>query len=72
MQILTILEIIVAVTIIVFILMQQRGTALGSAFGGGSDGGAYSTRRGIQQKLYWATIGLTAAFIILALIDLVI
>ena len=72
MPILTIAEIVVAVTIIVFILLQQRGTALGSAFGGGGDGGAYATRRGIQQKLYWATIVLTAIFIILALVDLVI
>ena len=72
MPILTIAEIVVAVIIIVFILLQQRGTALGSAFGGGGDGGAYATRRGIQQKLYWATIVLTAIFIILALVDLVI
>lgn len=72
MPILTIAEIVVAVTIIVFILLQQRGTALGSAFGGGDSGGAYSTRRGIQQKLYWATIALTAAFILLALLDLII
>jgi len=72
MPILTIAEIVVAVTIIVFILLQQRGTALGAAFGGGDGGGAYSTRRGIQQKLYWGTIVLTATFIILALLDLLI
>ena len=72
MPILTIAEIVVAVTIIVFILLQQRGTALGAAFGGGDGGGAYATRRGLQQKLYWATIALTATFIILALVDLVI
>ena len=73
MAILTIAEIIVAGTIIVFILLQQRGTALGAAFGGGSDGGgAYATRRGLQQKIYWATIVLTATFILLALLDLLI
>ena len=70
MQILTIIQIIVAVCIIIFILLQQRGTALGAAFGG--EGGFYATRRGIQQKLYWATIVLTAAFILLALVDLIV
>ena len=72
MPILTIAQIAVAITIIVFILLQQRGTALGAAFGGGEGGGAYSTRRGLQQKLYWATIVLVAVFIILALVDLLI
>jgi len=72
MEILTIAQILVAITIIIFILLQQRGTALGAAFGGGDGGSAYSTRRGLQQKLYWATIVLVATFVILALIDLLI
>ena len=53
-----------------FILLQQRGTALGSAFGGGGE--FYSTRRGIQKKLFWATIFLGAAFIFLALLNLIV
>lgn len=68
-QILLISQIIVSILLIVFILLQQRGTALGSAFGGDS-GGAYSTRRGIQQKLYWATIICGTLFIILTLLIL--
>jgi len=68
-NILTIAQIIVAVILIVFILLQQRGEALGSAFGG-TGGGFYGTRRGIQQKLFWATIVLGAAFIILALLNI--
>ena len=64
------LQIIVSVCLIVFILLQQRGTALGSAFGG--EGGAfYGTRRGIQKKLFWATVILGAIFIILALSRLI-
>lgn len=62
---------IIAILLIIFILVQQRGTALGSAFGG--EGGAfYSTRRGIQKKIFWATIVSGALFIILALINLVV
>ena len=66
-----IIQIIVAILLIVFILLQQRGTALGSAFGG-EGGGFYATRRGIQKKIFWATIVCGALFIGLALLNLVV
>ncbi len=69
MDILSIAQIIVSVLLVVCVLLQQRGTALGSALSGES-GGFYSTRRGIQKKLFYATILLGATFIILALINL--
>lgn len=69
--ILLIAQIVIAVFLIVLILFQQRGTALGSAFGG-EGGGLYATRRGIQKKLLWLTIVCGALFIILALINLLI
>ncbi|MFA5009192.1 MAG: preprotein translocase subunit SecG [Candidatus Paceibacterota bacterium] len=69
-QTLTIIQSIVSVLIIIFIIMQQRGTALGSAFGGGGE--VYSTRRGLQTKLLWATIILTIAFIGLAIANLLV
>ena len=68
-EFLPIAQIVVAVFLIVFILLQQRGTALGSAFGGG--GGFYATRRGIQKKIFWVTVVLGALFIILALLNLI-
>jgi len=66
---LPIAQIIIAVFLIVLILLQQRGTALGSAFG--QEGGVYATRRGIQKKIFWATIVCGALFIILALLNLI-
>jgi protein translocase SecG subunit len=60
---------IISVLIVIAILLQQRGTALGSAFGGGGE--VYSTRRGIQSKLLWATIVLTIAFLSLTVLNLV-
>ncbi len=72
MTILSITQIIVAILLIISIMLQQRGTALGSAFGGGDSGGAYSTRRGLQKKLLWATIFLGIIFIILAVVSLII
>lgn len=68
-----IIQIIIATLLIIFIMLQQRGTALGSAFGGGDGGGGfYSTRRGIQKKLLWATIICAFLFIGLALVNLII
>jgi len=66
---LPIAQIIVSALLILLILLQQRGTALGSAFGGES--GFYATRRGLQKKIFWATCFLGALFIILALLNLV-
>ena len=67
---LPIAQIIAAILLIISILLQQRGTALGSAFGG-SEAGFYSTRRGIQKKLFWATIVFGALFMALALLSLI-
>lgn len=69
---LAIAEIIVSILLIISILFQQRGTALGSAFGGGDSGGFYSTRRGIQQKLFIATIVLGCLFLALAVANLLV
>lgn len=68
---LSIAQIVVSGLLILFILLQQRGTALGSAFGGGG-GEFYATRRGIQKKIFWATIILGFLFLTLALLNLVV
>ncbi|MBI2123791.1 MAG: preprotein translocase subunit SecG [Candidatus Wildermuthbacteria bacterium] len=62
-------QIAIAVLLVSSILLQQRGTALGSSFGGG-EGTFFATRRGIQQKLYVATIILGILFIALSLSNL--
>lgn len=63
-------QILVSAVLIVLILLQQRGQALGSAFGQG-EGGFYATRRGFQKKLFWGTVALGALFIILALLNFI-
>jgi protein translocase SecG subunit len=68
-QTLLIIQAVVAILLIIFIVLQQRGTALGSAFGGGGE--VYSTRRGIEKNWYWATIIFIVAFIVLAIVNLV-
>ena len=69
-QFLIIAQIIIPIILVTLILLQQRGTALGSAFG--QEGGVYSTRRGVQKKLLWATIFCGILFIVLTLLNLLI
>ena len=67
---LPLIQIIVASLVIILILLQKRGTALGSAFGGES-GSFYGTRRDVEKKIFWGSIGLTILFIVLAVLNLV-
>lgn len=69
--ILTTLQIVVPILLAILILLQQRGTALGSAFGG-SGGGFYAKRRGLDQKIFTATIILAILFVIIAILSLII
>ena len=61
-----ILEIIVSVSFIISVLLQKRGNALGSAFGG--SGETYSTQRGVQKHLYTASIILGIILIVNAIV----
>lgn len=56
-----IIEIILSITVIIFILLQARSAGLGSAFGGSSAGSVFKTRRGIERLVF----NLTIIFIIL-------
>ena len=63
---LKIIQIVVASLLMVAILLQNRGTGLGSAFGG-TGGGVYLTKRGLEKKLFVATIVLAVIFLLLSL-----
>ena len=51
---LIIVQVSAAIIMSIAILLQQRGTGLGSAFGGTSN--VYRTKRGIDNVLSWVTI----------------
>lgn len=59
---------IVSILLIIVILMQGRGSGLGSAFGG--TGVTYQTKRGFEKWLYYATIVLAILFLGLALANI--
>ena len=66
---LQIIQIIFSLTIIGLVLMQAKGSGLGSAFG--DAGGVYRTRRGVEQILHQTTIGLAVVFSLLSLLSVV-
>lgn len=67
-KILLVLQIIIPSFLIIFILLQQRGTALGSAFG--QEGGAYLKKRGMEKTIFWTTVVLAVLFIVISLLNL--
>jgi preprotein translocase subunit SecG len=64
-----IIQIIISITIIALVLLQAKGSGLGSIFGG--DGGVYRTKRGVEKTLYQATIGLSILFFIISMVSVV-
>lgn len=61
-------QIIIAIIVIGLILLQQRGTGLGTAWGGSNL--SYSTKRGAERAIFVLTIFFSLLFIILALVSL--
>lgn len=63
-------QIAVSVALIALIVVQQRGAALGAGFGGGGE--VYSTKRGAQKKIYYATVVLAVVFLALGVLNIII
>lgn len=68
-SVLTILQVVFAVLLVVAVLLQQRGSGLGSAFGGG--GNVYTSRRGVDKILFQITIIISILFFAVAIASLV-
>ena len=60
MKNLQIIQIIIAVLLMLAILLQNRGVGLSGVFGGA--GNIYRTKRGLEKKLFIATIILAVSF----------
>ncbi|HQF57273.1 MAG TPA: preprotein translocase subunit SecG [Candidatus Magasanikbacteria bacterium] len=67
-KVFTIIQLVLAIFLIVAVLLQQRGSGLGSAFGGG--GSVYSTRRGMDKILFQITIVIAILFFVAAILNL--
>lgn len=61
-------EIILAVTLTVLVLLQTKGSDLGSMLGGGSDqGGGFRTRRGVEKTMHQVTIYTSVIFFVVTI-----
>lgn len=63
---LPIIQIVLSVLLVAAILLQQRGSGLGSAFGG--EGNVFRTKRGVEKILFYATIGIAVLFFVNAIV----
>jgi len=61
-------QIVLAVAVVFFILLQVRGAGLGSAFGGSSAGSVFKTRRGVEKLIFNMTIIFVVLFAALCLL----
>jgi len=66
MEFINIIQIILAILLTVVILMQNRGAGMSGVFGGGGTN-VYMTKRGLEKKLFIATIVLSVAFFVVSL-----
>jgi protein translocase SecG subunit len=65
-----VVQIVISSVLIVSILLQSKGTGLGSTFGGSNE--QYRSKRGMENLLYKGTIVLAVLFVITSLINLII
>lgn len=65
-------QIILSILLVAVILLQQRGSTLGGAFGGDNFSAAFHKRRGAELFLFQLTIALSVLFIGAAFLNLVI
>lgn len=68
MQILTIVQIAVALLIIITVTFQTRGSESGIAFGGAGEG--YKSKRGLEKFLFFFTVALAAVFAAVSILSL--
>ena len=57
-------QLILAISLITLILMQSRGTSLGTVFG--QEGSVFHTRRGAERVLFNVSIGVGVAFLLIS------
>ena len=71
MNLLTIFQLVIALSLMGVILMQNRGGGMSGLFGGGG-GNVYMTRRGFEKKIFTSPVVLAVLFFLVSLLNVVI
>lgn len=69
---LDIAQIIISVALVGIILLQSRRGDLGGSVFGGSSSAIYQKRRGLERTIFQITIGLSVAFFLLTLVNVMV
>lgn len=65
------IQIILSVLLIAAILLQQRGSSLGGAFGGDNFSSAFHKRRGAELFLFKFSVGTAILFVLSAFLNII-
>lgn len=65
-NILLIAQIVISALLVVSVLLQNRAEGLGKMFGGGGE--VYRTKRGLEKFLYYFTMVLILALVVLSFV----
>jgi len=65
-------SIVVSIFLIILIMLQVKGGALGNLLGGDAGGGFTHTRRGLEKTMFRITIFLSIAFMFISLFSVVV
>ena len=68
---LNVAQIIVSAALVVVILLQTKGGGMGGAFGG-TETAVYKTRRGVERTIFNITIGLSIAFFVITILNVIV
>jgi preprotein translocase subunit SecG len=60
-------QILVAILLTAILLLQAKGSGVGTALGGGT-GGSFRTRRGVEKQLFNLTIFLSIVFLLISIV----
>jgi protein translocase SecG subunit len=65
------IQIILSILLVASILLQQRGSSLGGAFGGDNFSSAFHKRRGAELFLFKFSVGIAVLFVLTALLNVI-
>jgi protein translocase SecG subunit len=65
-------QVILSLLLVAAILLQQRGSSLGGAFGGDNFSSTFHKRRGAELFLFQLSIGLAVLFVLATFVNILI
>lgn len=68
---LSVAQIILSIALIIAIILQSKSAGLGGLTGADT-GGVFRARRGVERTLFFITIGLSVAFFLVAIVNVII